>query len=189
MTVVILEGPDGSGKTALARALTSDGAPFASVELRHTSQPKHPMGAYWEYLDEVARMARCDLWPDSLVVYDRFHVGEFVYGPVMRDGCDMTMADLATLESMLSQMDVVRVLLHAPSDVIVKRAYERGEDFVGEAQLREVVRRYDELGAWLSDHYGWFTYDTDAFAVDYVAREVVRQAKRAATAREVRVRA
>jgi thymidylate kinase len=189
LTVVILEGPDGSGKTALARALTADGAPFASVELRHTSQPKHPMGAYWEYLDEVARMARCDLWPDSLVVYDRFHVGELVYGPVMRDGCDMTMADLATLESMLDQMHVVRVLLHAPGDVILRRAYERGEDFVSETQLAEVVRRYDQLGAYLSDRYGWHTYDTYVSPLEYLAREVARHAKVAATKREVAARA
>lgn len=67
MTVFVFEGPDGAGKTTLARAV----ADLINAEYLHASAPTvHPLVEY------TAPLAM-----ESSVVCDRWHIGELVYGP------------------------------------------------------------------------------------------------------------
>lgn len=80
---IILEGPDLGGKSTLAAQLADKG--FAVV---HTGPPTGlpPYEQYLRMLMNAETRVRTgmDLRP---TVFDRFHLGERVYGPVLRD-CD-----------------------------------------------------------------------------------------------------
>lgn len=74
--VVILEGPDGAGKTTLGRRLVEQ----EHASLAHLGVPtKPPVTECIEVLIEISRdhMHRAH-------VIDRFHIGERVYGPIVR---------------------------------------------------------------------------------------------------------
>lgn len=73
--IIILEGPDGTGKTTLAKCL-SDTYGFRYV---HTGPPKddNALEAYGRTLYDARREA-------GDVVIDRLHVGERIYGPILR---------------------------------------------------------------------------------------------------------
>jgi guanylate kinase len=86
--LIVLEGPDGSGKTTLASRLVFD------FDLNYHHEGPPPTNA----LSELAGSHR-DLWPMTVLehyqdllrrvqlkrtVFDRFALGERVYGPILR---------------------------------------------------------------------------------------------------------
>lgn len=78
---VILEGPDAGGKSTLAKTFEASG--YAVV---HTGPPRTlaPYEMYFRTLANLQSRTRSGI--DSRpVVFDRFHLGERVYGPVLRD--------------------------------------------------------------------------------------------------------
>lgn len=74
--IVILEGPDGSGKTTLARFLEKEHG-FRYI---HTGPPETD-----KVLDAYGRTLYDAHKSGDLVVIDRLHVGERIYGPILRD--------------------------------------------------------------------------------------------------------
>ena len=77
--VIILEGPDGGGKTTLATWLKREHG-FSYV---HAGPPTEPADMLAEYGAQLWKA----LHGRKNVVFDRLHLGELVYGPVLRD-CD-----------------------------------------------------------------------------------------------------
>lgn len=72
--IIILEGPDGSGKTTLARRLQED----FDLEYHHEGPPpddENTLHYYGRVLDS---------YYGRRVVIDRFALGETVYGPILR---------------------------------------------------------------------------------------------------------
>lgn len=72
--IIILEGPDGSGKTTLAKQLVESGFKY-----HHEGPPRNPdmLFVYGSKLKEIYDAG--GNW-----VLDRFHLGENVYGPLVR---------------------------------------------------------------------------------------------------------
>lgn len=144
--VVILEGPDGSGKTTLARELEKRGFRYV-----HTGVPDgDPFAHYAARLIGYLKM-------DKPVVLDRFHLGEHVYGPVMRDTNYMPRTALRLFERACNAYHVFRVLCLPPEQVVVQNWNSRRKDeYVQDERLiREIYRRYD--AAQLTGH--WFPFD------------------------------
>lgn len=73
--VIILEGPDGGGKTTLAKKLVSEG-----FEYRHEGPP--PVGT--DLIAHYLRILNDSLESPNNVVHDRLWLGERIYGPVAR---------------------------------------------------------------------------------------------------------
>jgi len=81
MAAIILEGPDGSGKTSLAYALMGSMTPGRGQYI------KSPLGKdpKWDTKYNYWHQAMVARYPDQLVILDRTpEISEAVYGPILR---------------------------------------------------------------------------------------------------------
>ena len=88
--IFILEGPDGSGKTTLAKALREQ-ANERGLRFRYLHHVKRRN--IWAY--HYRTLALMDLWsrdPQSITVIDRWWPSEAIYGQVYRKGSAMPLA-------------------------------------------------------------------------------------------------
>lgn len=113
--MIIVEGPDKCGKTSLAQALS-----FAlGWPALHFSQPKgDAIGEYRAALEDNPRP----------FIADRFHLGEFVYGPLYR----ATVPDaerMRRLEDDLISRGALLVLMYDSPTAVVERFQAHGESF------------------------------------------------------------
>jgi hypothetical protein len=80
-TFVIIEGADGSGKTTLAERIAEE----YGAEYEHVGPPREDMTPFAEHIGYAFELA-----PDyGQVVFDRFHLGCFCYGPIFRPERDV----------------------------------------------------------------------------------------------------
>lgn len=102
--IFIIEGPDGAGKTTLAHELKKHFLPFATYV--HLGPPK----PYEDVLHQYATVLyEASLNPRATII-DRLHIGESIYGPIIR-GKDRLGAEGKTLiQRMISGYGAVEVL-------------------------------------------------------------------------------
>ncbi len=131
IVIILLEGPDGTGKTTLAHDL----AEKHGLEYLHFDIPDKPPLDYWfETLINV----------NKPMVIDRLHLSEDAYGPVFRDGSALTDNDRWVMEGWLwaRKCGLVMCLTTwenmAANQLLVKGKYH------GENQ-KLVVKNYEEL--------------------------------------------
>lgn len=73
---ILVEGADGTGKTTLAQQL----ADAFGAEYEHVGPPRTDMTPFAEHVEYAFVLAR----EYGQVVFDRFHLGTFAYGPIFR---------------------------------------------------------------------------------------------------------
>lgn len=95
MAGCIVEGPDGSGKTTLIRALRDS----LHLPVVHVVQPKSP--------DIKQMLSFLDCGP---IIFDRFSWSPVVYGTVLRDGPELSEYDLWALDGYLMSRGYISVL-------------------------------------------------------------------------------
>lgn len=133
MRHIVIEGPDGAGKTRLARfichrhvmAYHHEGPPPAGASLLHH---------YGGLLANAERPT----------VFDRLHLGELVYGPLLRGASGVSSNDLVLMRRLLRGMGVVTILCLPPWSTCYQNNRDREELIPDEPRLR---RAYD---AWAS---------------------------------------
>jgi len=130
--LVILEGPDASGKTTLANALVEE----FNAEVRKCGPPETDR-PFYEY---QARLHAC---AGARVVYDRFFHGESVYGPIFRER-GLTPTEQFYLELEATLLNGIVVWCGAPREVILDRIRSRHDQSYFDKQL---LTRYDEVTA------------------------------------------
>jgi thymidylate kinase len=140
--VILIEGADNCGKTVLAEWLEEK----HGFEYLHEGPP--PAGR-----DQLHYYGLC-LWralqAKKSVVFDRCHLGELVYGPVMRDKDLLGYYGLKLFLRVLKSQPVLCVICAPPYDVVYKgwEARRATEYLKTEAQLRDVYHRYQGLAAY-----------------------------------------
>lgn len=126
--LIIVEGPDGAGKTTLAKAISEE----TGAEYIHAGPPRaHPMAEY------ICELPRHD------AVLDRWHLGEMIYGPLYRGQAGMTSLQFAALEQFLEQRGAVVVLCTGTTRQLVERIVARGDEV--HRTLREEVVLWDQM--------------------------------------------
>lgn len=134
--ILILEGPDGSGKTTLADALVQRGwvknhfGPPTSSDLLHT---------YAKALYDASLS-------DKNTVFDRLHLGETVYGPILRNRDLLGEVGIRILLRIINGVGGYVVIAMPPYEVAVANWRNRaGELFKDDAVYRQVYGAYQQI--------------------------------------------
>lgn len=142
MTLILLEGVDGSGKTSLARDIVAElkkRYPNDKVDYLHAGPLK--TDAYEAYLEPLK-----DYRPNSGVHYvlDRWHAGERIYGPLYRGKSKVDDATWVWLELKFAGLGMATFHVTQSLDVIRARLEARGEDFLKPEHVEHVHRAFFE---------------------------------------------
>lgn len=138
--VIILEGPDGGGKTTLARQLESEGWIY-----KHEGVP--PKGR--DQLDHYLRVLSDSIEGPQNVVHDRLWLGERIYGRIARN--NDTIGELGqTLFMRIHNSKQIRQFICLPGIDAASKTYERKikehSDYLRSAERFELV--YNEYLKW-----------------------------------------
>jgi len=144
----IFEGPDGAGKTTmvdhLKKTLEIAGSTVALVHL-----------SYKPSLTEQWAEAR-HLYEDGgydVIIMDRSPESELCYGPILRNSVRGNDEEWREWFHWSRRADAKKILLMDAPNLLVERAFSRGESYLSRHQLYQVIDLYESrLGndsSWL----------------------------------------
>lgn len=129
----VLEGPDGAGKTTLAKQLARD----HHLGYCHFGPPQQkPLDEYLGWLVHQDRTL------GHRRVIDRFHLGESVYGPIFRGTEPLSVHELCTLEWALTVRGYTLVHVTKSLNHLVDSIQVRGDEMVQVNQLGKIIEGY-----------------------------------------------
>lgn len=134
--IIILEGPDGSGKTTLANKI-KDQTGFMLLHRSHQTD-SNADSLFDEYVQVIKAGKNC--------IMDRGWYSEMVYGPVMRGASAITYPQMYELERLLARNGALIIHCTAPEATLWKRCLKRGEDYVTKKDaFHEICNGFDVL--------------------------------------------
>jgi thymidylate kinase len=156
--IVVLEGPDGAGKSTAAEMLRVAAEEQGySTSCLHRGPPKfHPLVEYEVGLGYIEQ-------DYDVIICDRWHWGELVYGPIYRGESKLGTAGFRHVEMFLAARRALTVLMLPPLELLQSRVSERGDDYINHEHLPLLRQRYVDL---VQDHH------TDLQFVHYKFTEV-----------------
>jgi hypothetical protein len=160
--LIIEEGSDGGGKTALANtvrdAWLAAGNSPGSVQITHKGPPDDPHSCpFLEYEVALDRepLNSFALSLDKLLILDRWHIGDKIYGPRYRGYARYTPAGMLHTELALSSLGAVKVLCSPPLETVQKRVADRGDDYIDQEDLPRIHAEYITH----AETYGYYFID------------------------------
>lgn len=158
MNPIILEGVDCAGKTTLAKELEKCG-----YRIIHNGPPPASEDLFKYYSDQIKTAAQAP------TVFDRLHIGEMVYGPILRGKSRITMDQFEELNNTIKGMGgIIVICLPTWRNVIDCWSGRMGQEHIKDyGQLRESYRAFcnileDSYKGYL--HYDYNRYNTESFA-------------------------
>jgi thymidylate kinase len=146
--VIVLEGADASGKTALAEELLLDYPEDMTVYIHNdASDAKLPGSLYRHYkaqlLDALDRR-------ETITVIDRSFLSEWVYGTTYRGKARISRRQARKLSKWALKNGVEFIGMQAGTDVRYTRMRERGENFdlFYELQVQRRFRDFFRDAGW-----------------------------------------
>lgn len=155
MTVLVIDGPEGVGKTTLIGEIQLQLAPWKATRVREWG----PIESWTEYLSPLAM----DLANDqTLTIWQRGWPSEVVYNELLGRGRDIDeMAIRKKLENGYTRTRAYFVMLFAPEDVLQARREERvrrGETDDLDVDVKAERDRFIQYGV----EHGWTAFDGSA---------------------------
>lgn len=127
--LIILEGPDGAGKSTIARRL----ARILNAKIIHCT--KDTPNSY-DYFKSILLAAE-----HKNIIADRFCYGQFVYQS--EEERRLTLEQLYKLESWFLHFDAKVIYVTASENTITNRLQKRGEEPM--LPVSEMIHRFDEV--------------------------------------------
>jgi thymidylate kinase len=151
--LIILEGADCTGKSTLAGLLVKAANDRGmTTRLLHAGPPPEhdPIDEHWpgrelwrsEYVAPLEKLRPLVDSPTALVVCDRWHLGERIYGPMLRGRSIMTYSDGKEMSAWLKMLGALIVILIADDATIEDRYEMRGDPLVSLRQATQANARY-----------------------------------------------
>lgn len=136
---IIIVGPDGAGKTTLAKQLAKQtGFEVIKRDKPKTTEEKRRM--FEEYCHLILQK--------NNIIFDRFVHCELIYGPIKRDEHNVSKEEVEYIESLLAMKGAI--IIHCTDDLekLWGRCVARGEDYITEKEmLSDIVKGYKKLFA------------------------------------------
>lgn len=165
MPILIIEGCDKTGKTSLAQMLhRMTGAHVIKVSQPTTDDPLE------EYRQHVNKLEYARY---NFTIFDRFHLGEFVYGPIFRKATPNPFR-AGRLEYDLARLCASVVLMEDTAEQIKARFAEHGEDFAQAQHVDEILERYEQVYQWSTLNRWRTTWSTDPAQQTSIANHALR---------------
>lgn len=135
--IIIIEGPDGAGKTTLAEQISRQ----TKYPIIHRTKPKNEeekklmMGEYLQTIRSGKNM-----------IFDRCWYSEMAYGPVMRDSSVISYPQMYELEEQLSKVGAIIIYATGPKAALWQRCQKRGENYITTRdQFNAIYDNYTEI--------------------------------------------
>jgi len=150
--LIIIEGVDGTGKTTLIEGLKRTIWPDYIFNFKYPEEktPEENMAfTKGEYLASV-KIFKELLARDKVIICDRFHLGEYAYGPVKRGySDDSSLVWLSDIEERIKEELNLRnirliILLVADPKNAYRRLKKQGEYLTSTEEINLVNRRYQD---------------------------------------------
>lgn len=143
---IVLEGCDGAGKTTLAERLADRARQRdLKADVWHRGVPvRHPLEEY-ELDLETDYPRDVDERLSTLIVADRWHLGQLVYGGLYRDANDLGEGGALHVDLLLESIGATQFIVSPPLDIIRDRLRVRGEDYLKEEHVERVWNHYEQL--------------------------------------------
>lgn len=158
MRTIILEGPDGAGKSTLAAKLRQLGYAVVPFGVPPAAAQRHEESIFRFFFDPLYRRVQAG----GRTVFDRLHLSDAIYGPLMRGGTLMTPRAEALIERYVEAADGQVVICLPPRWVAFANWLRRkGTEYVKEAKIFNQV--YDGYVQLLFNHrrnrsFLWYDY-------------------------------
>lgn len=125
--IIVVEGPDGAGKTTLCELMLEHSGQLGvpAMIVHHGPSPVNPMTAYMREISDHERTLERS---PSLLIMDRFHYGDLVYGTSRRTSPRLKLADFSYLNQMLFRLGGRVVIMIPPVAETLRRLHEKEEE-------------------------------------------------------------
>ena len=111
--IYIFEGCDGVGKTTAAKRLQAKAEEMGfTTKMLHRGPPQGDV--LTEYTSDLDT-------GEDIIICDRWHWGEMVYGPIYRGKSELTSGGLMYIDMELARRGAVVILLDGDDDVVERR--------------------------------------------------------------------
>lgn len=144
--IYLVDGPDGAGKTTLARKI-KEASPGA--EIVHFGAPATAEEAdnYWKVYLNAIEQASVNTAYSKTIIFDRSWYSDLVYGPVMRGKTELTDEHRTCLEHAVRSCGGGLVIYcTGVQRKLWSRCLQRGETYITNAeQHKAICEKYDEV--------------------------------------------
>jgi thymidylate kinase len=139
--ILLIEGPDGAGKTTLIENLCKS---YSGALVYHFGAPVPNEDQFYRYAQPII-----DQPATTLLIYDRTWYSEFVYGPIMRGRSELNYAHSQALEALVLQHGGGHVIYcTGKPSILWSRCKKRGETYIQDAeQHAKLCKQYDYVMA------------------------------------------
>lgn len=139
--MILIEGPDGAGKSTLARELG------AALGLNQTHSPG-PRGARERTYDALGEAVKGN---SPVRIHDRLYYSEIVYGIVLRGRVEFSHRERVYVETVLhGALNVPTIFCMPPLETVVKNVEDTGEgQLAGNIpvvpHIKKIYAKYDQI--------------------------------------------
>lgn len=138
--VIVLEGVDLAGKSTLTREIAER---YRGVEILKQGPPDPHVSIMETYLRPLQR-SLIEIRGDrpEILIMDRWHLGELIYGPLLRGKSRLTVQQSNYIEMVLQTFDATFMIVDELIDTLEERWDKRGDDLIKREWLHKIQMEY-----------------------------------------------